>query len=176
MELSQFTSSNTDEIIALFTSVFAESEGDSAGETLKQIVTDLFAEKDNLISFVAMQDERIIASICFSPLVLSNGGNAALLSPVAVSTKEQGKGIGQKLISYGLAQLKPKGIDFVFTYGDPNFYSKVGFHPVNEKDIKAPFKLSYPHGWQALSLQNKPLLAISASTQCVNALNKKEYW
>ena len=34
---------------------------------------------------------------------------------------------GQQLINFGLAHLKEIGVELVFTYGDMNFYSKVGF-------------------------------------------------
>jgi len=53
--------------------------------------------------------------------------NAFLLGPVAIHTSYQGKGIGQKLINFGLNTLKENGVELAFTYGDPNFYSKVGF-------------------------------------------------
>ncbi|MCE0495440.1 GNAT family N-acetyltransferase [Vibrio salinus] len=176
MELSQFTSSNMGEIIALFTQVFSDSEGVTEGEVVGHLVTELLADKDKVIPFVAMDSGEIIASICFSELVLSSHESAFILSPVAVKTKEQGKGIGQKLINHALNYLRSQGIDFVFTYGDPNYYSRVGFQQISPEQIEAPFELSYPHGWLAQSLNGKDLAVVKCSTQCVSALNKREYW
>ena len=64
-----------------------------------------------------------------------------------MATGRQKKGIGQQLICFGIEQLKSKGIELLFTYGDPNYYSKVGFVSVTEEAIKAPLKLNFPHGW-----------------------------
>ena len=96
--------------------------------------------------------------------------------PVAIQTGSQGKGIGQKLIQYGLASLKEKGVALVLTYGDPDFYSKVGFRSISEKVVKAPLKLSYPEGWLGQSLLNHEVKPILADSHCVNAMYKPEYW
>ncbi|MCK5334537.1 MAG: GNAT family N-acetyltransferase, partial [Gammaproteobacteria bacterium] len=64
----------------------------------------------------------------------------------------------------------------VFTYGDPKFYSKVGFSLISEKLVKAPLTLTYPEGWLAQSLVGDEIEAITGSSYCVEALNKPEYW
>jgi putative acetyltransferase len=102
--------------------------------------------------------------------------NTFLLSPVAIHTSHQGKGIGQKLIKFGLNTLKENGVELVFTYGDPKYYSKVGFSPVAEEIVKAPFKLTYPEGWIAQSLVNDKIKPITGSSYCVEAFNNAEYW
>lgn len=45
-----------------------------------------------------------------------------------------------------------QGVELIFTYGDPNYYSKVGFKPASQQVAKAPFESSYPEGWLGLSL------------------------
>jgi putative acetyltransferase len=62
------------------------------------------------------------------------------------------------------------------TYGNPNFYSKVGFNPVKEETIKAPLHLTYPEGWLGQSLISNSLEPIAGHSSCVKALNKPEYW
>ena len=37
------------------------------------------------------------------------------------------------MINFGINRLKESGVSIVFTYGDPDFYSKVGFSQINEK-------------------------------------------
>lgn len=83
---------------------------------------------------------------------MPSGQRAFILSPVAVSTDVQGKGVGQALIRYGLDHLKSLGVELVFTYGDPGYYSKVGFEQITEAIVKAPWPLSQPIGWLALAL------------------------
>jgi len=65
-----------------------------------------------------------------------------VLAPVAVATDQQGEGIGQRLLSHGLAALRSTGVDIVMIYGDPDYYAKVGFKTISEADAAAPFKLT----------------------------------
>ena len=105
-----------------------------------------------------------------------NEANAFLLSPVAIHTDYQGKGIGQKLITFGINHLKENGVNLIFTYGDPDFYSKVGFIPITEKIAKAPFTLTQPQGWLGQSLISDEIEPVAGDSYCVEALNKPEYW
>jgi len=58
-------------------------------------------------------------------------------------------------------------VNVVITYGDPSFYSKVGFEPLSEKIIKAPVTLSMPDGWLAQSLTEDPVPVINERPTCV---------
>ncbi|WP_201344448.1 GNAT family N-acetyltransferase [Thiohalobacter sp. COW1] len=78
----------------------------------------------DISGFVVTEHERIICCIFFTRLTFDTPVEAFLLSPVAVDTKYQGRGIGQRLINFGLDQLKAQGVKLVFTYGDPGFYSR----------------------------------------------------
>jgi len=108
--------------------------------------------------------------------VFTNGQRAFILSPVAVATACQGQGIGQQLINFGIDDLKTKDIDIVVTYGDPGFYSKVGFKPIGEDVIKAPLALTQPEGWLAQSLNDTAIIKPASTSQCVAALNHQKYW
>ena len=178
MKLLTFKSSNVEEIKQLFTKVFSDAEGQSEGELIGNLTYDIMIGTDDqdLYGFVAIENEQIIGSILFTRLTFQNGVNAFLLSPVAIQTSRQGKGIGQKLISFGVNHLKKNGVSVVFTYGDPNFYSKVGFNQITEKIAKAPFKLSQPEGWLAQSLVGDEIKPISGNSYCVEAFNKPEIW
>jgi len=178
MKLSKYNRSKTEEIKQLFTKVFSDSEGKSEGLLIGNLAYDLMTSTNthNLYCFVATEDNKVIGSIIFTKLTFESKVNAFLLSPVAVHTDYQGKGIGQKLIKFGLNTLKENGIELVFTYGDPNFYTKVGFSLINEKLINAPFKLTHPEGWLGQSLLSDKIEPISGNSHCVEALNKSEYW
>jgi putative acetyltransferase len=178
MKVSTFSVSQSQDVINLFTKVFSESEGKDEGESIGNLVTDLIITTDerDIVGFVAVLEEEIVGSIFFSRLTLPSEKIAFILSPVAIATKQQGQGIGQQLIRYGIEHLKCKDVDLVFTYGDPAFYSKVGFQQINEDIVKAPLKLTQPEGWLAQSLENDVIEAMEGSSECVKALNKQEYW
>ena len=178
MKLSPFKSSQSQEVIELFTKVFSASEGEAEGQVIGSLVSDLIAttEQQDLIGFIAISGEDVVGSIFFSRLVVPSDNVAFILSPVAIATNEQGKGLGQQLINYGISHLKSLSVNLAFTYGDPNFYSKVGFSPISESIVKAPLKLSYPEGWLAQSLDGSSIKAMQGASQCVEALNDQQYW
>jgi putative acetyltransferase len=178
MKLSTYNPSNIEEIKQLFTKTFSDSEGQSEGILIGNLAYDLMTGTDgnDLYGFVATENEQIIGSIIFSRLAFENGINAFLLAPVAIHTSYQGKGIGQKLINFGLNALKESGVELAFTYGDPGFYSKVGFSPITEKLVKAPLTLRYPEGWLGQSLVSDEIEPITGNSHCVDAIDKPEYW
>ncbi len=178
MELSTYKSSDIEEIKQLFTKVFSDSEGLSEGELIGNLTYDIMTTTDaqDLYGFIAIENEKIIGSIFFTRLTFEREVNAFLLSPVAIHTNYQGKGIGQKLINFGINHLKENGVGLVFTYGDYKFYSKVGFILITEEIVKAPLKLTYPEGWLGQSLVSDEIEPIAGDSSCVEAFNKPEIW
>ncbi len=166
------------EIINLYTKVFSASEGPDAGVAIGRLVADLIdtTGDTDILGFIAVLEEKIVGCIFFTRLTLTSERTAFILSPVAVATDQQGKGIGQELIRFGLEHLKALPVELVFTYGDPAFYSKVGFQQISEDVVKAPLTLTQPEGWLAQSLRNGMIDMHGESSQCVEALNKQEYW
>ena len=178
MNLLGYNSSQSQEVINLFTTVFTNSEGQEEGLLIGKLISELITTTDDqdLLGFVAIAQDKIIGCIFFSRLTFDNNANAYILSPVAVHTEHQGQGVGQQLITFGINHLKDINVDLVFTYGDPKYYSKVGFTHVSEEFVKAPLKLTYPEGWLAQSLAGNIVEPISGVSHCVDALNKQVYW
>ena len=178
MEISIYKNSDHDEIKQLFTKVFSDSESQEEGLIIGSLVSDLMLNTDSheIHGFKAMDNNQIIGSIFFSKLTFENHINAFILSPVAVDTNQQGEGVGQNLINFGINYLKEKGVKLIFTYGDPNYYSKVGFRCISETLIKAPLELTQPEGWLCQSLAGDEIEPISGDSYCVKALNKPELW
>jgi predicted N-acetyltransferase YhbS len=165
-------------IVALFTSVFTESEGAAEGELIGRLARDLLEKtsEQDLFNFVADDDGRIVGSIFFSRLDFGNGVEAFILAPVAVQGHYQGKGIGRALIDHGLGELRDRGISLVLTYGDPGFYSKVGFRKISHQAVQAPFELTQPEGWLGQSLVGDPIETLAGRCTCVEALNNPAFW
>ncbi len=167
------------DIYELFSTTFTASEGADEGEIIGKFVVDLMetTPQKDLFVFSAYEGNSLVGSIFFSRLSYEQDNRTVfVLSPVAVKTNSQKKGIGQKLIAFGLDELRRKAIDIALTYGDPNYYSKVGFQQISEEIAQAPLKLSQPHGWLAQSLTEKDIVPLSGTPICVEALNKPELW
>ena len=169
---------NQKEITELFTSVFTSSEGEKEGKLIGKLSSALASNIDDeeTICFGAYKNESLIGSIFFTHLRFNKPIQVYMLAPVAVSAELQGKGIGQALINYGLNELKNRSVSIAITYGDPSFYSKVGFKPLSEDVIQAPLELSMPGGWLGQSLTRDPIPAIKERPTCVKEFNDPVYW
>jgi len=178
VRLSAYQPKDAVEIEQLFIRTFTNSESQSEGEMVGQLVKDLISSTDpsDFYGFVATEADQIVGGIFFSRLIFEDGTHVFILSPVAVRTDFQRQGIGQQLIKFGLEALAKDGVDLVVTYGDPKFYSKVGFQGVTEAVIPPPFALQHPEGWLVQSLTGDQIRSIEGKSSCVEALNNPEYW
>ncbi|MEM7634662.1 MAG: N-acetyltransferase [Pseudomonadota bacterium] len=171
--------SREQEICELFSTTFAASEGADEGKTIGRLANDLMdtTPTQDLFVFSAYDGQSLIGCIFFSRLSYDQDDRTVfLLSPVAVKTDQQNKGFGQKLLAFGLDQLRRKGVDIAITYGDPNYYRKVGFRQITEEFAQAPVKLNQPLGWLGQSLTKKDMVPLAGPSRCVEALNKPELW
>ena len=171
-------SNSQSEIVHLFTAVFTDSEGQAEGKIIGNLASELSKAIDNknIVCFATYEHHSLIGSLFFSRLHVKQAINVFMLAPVAVSTNHQGKGVGQSMIHYGLSELKKRTVDVAITYGDPSFYSKVGFSSLSEEVIQAPLKLSMPEGWLGLSLTEDHIPQLHEKPTCVNAFNNPSYW
>ena len=178
MKVSAYSPSDADEIERLFITTFSDSEGRAEGEMIGRLARDLMNSTDDsdIYCFTASEDDQIIGGIFFSRITFEREIIAFILAPVAVRTDFQGRGIGQKLIRSGLDALSKDGVELALTYGDPAFYSKVGFQVITEALLPAPLTLRYPEGWLAQSLTGREIEAVAGKSYCVAALDKPEYW
>ncbi|MPV85229.1 GNAT family N-acetyltransferase [Ostreibacterium oceani] len=184
---------------AFFEAVFTASEGKDEGQLIGGLVSGLLettATNDLLISVAidlnatstatstSTASNVIKGCVLFSRLVFTAATadkpgkaiNMMLLAPMAVATTAQKQGIGQRLIQFSIQQMKQQGVDCLMTYGDVNFYGKVGFEPVDATLIKPPHSLAYPQSWLGQSLSPQPVTAFVGKTTCVRVLNNALYW
>jgi len=178
MEFRSHKLSDSSAIEDLFVLVFTESEGESEGVLIGNLSKELIlgADKQDLYGFVAVDMDRIIGAIFFSRLTFEKDIDVFILAPVAIHCDYQGRGIGQDLINHGLREMKRSGVKIVTTYGDPDFYSKVGFYPLSQDVIAAPLALSQPEGWLGKSLVSDSIETIPGNCSCVEAFNNPAYW
>ena len=179
MNFRSYRLDEEDAIQSLFVSVFTNSESESEGQLIGKLVRNLIqdnAEKE-VHGFVAEEQLGVIlGTVLFSRISVSGTQGVFLLSPVAVHSDHQGRGIGQHLIQYGMNQLKNEGVRFVVTYGDPGFYSKVGFRPISHEVFIPPYELTYPEGWLGLSLTYDLIHSLKGRCSCLSAFNDPAYW
>ncbi|MDT0681617.1 N-acetyltransferase [Roseicyclus sp. F158] len=168
-----------DGIIALFKDAFTASEGEAEGDLVASLVTGMLSSvaQDDIFVSSAIDDGTLVGTVIFTRMDYTEDERTVfILSPAAISTRRQGEGIGQALLSHGLNTLRKSGVDVVLTYGDPNFYSKVGFETITEEIARAPLPLSHPEGWLGQSLKTEALKPLQGAPTCVAPLNDPSLW
>ena len=179
MELSTGCKGKEQEVIDLLAATFAASEGAEEGALIGDLARNLLATTGDadILVFTAREERALIGAIIFSRLTYDQDGRTVfLLGPVGVATDRQGAGVGQRLLAHGIAALRKNGVDVAVTYGDPNYYSKVGFQPITEEFARAPFKLKYPNGWLGQSLKDGQMTPLNGPSRCVEAFHRPDYW
>jgi putative acetyltransferase len=167
-----------DEVTRLFTSSFSSSEGAQEGKVIGRLASALAARIDNqeIVCIGAYLDGALIGSVFLTRLRFVDPVEAYMLSPVAVATAIQRRGTGQAMIKFGLDELKKRSATLVVTYGDPSFYSKVGFEALSQDLIQAPFPLSMPEGWLGQSLTGRAIPAMKSRPSCLQEFDNPAYW
>jgi len=166
-------------LVDLFATTFTASEGADGGRLIGNVVRDLLARTpaDDIRVFCAEADGEILGAAIFTRLTYPDDPHrAVLLSPMAVATDHQRRGIGCALIAHALDALRAEGVQIAMTYGDPAYYGQVGFHPITEDQARAPLPLSMPQGWIAQSLTGPPMPTLRGPSTCVRALDREDLW
>ena len=179
MQFSTAFNGRAHEIIELFKATFSRSEGVEEGTLIGDLVRRQLSDtpEDDIRVITVEEDGGLIGACVFSRLTYEQEERTVfVLGPVAVIPERQGRGIGQQLLHHGLAVLRLAGVDVAMTYGDPNYYGKVGFRPVSEEDAAAPFKLQYPEGWLGLSLTEQPFSPLKGRPKCITAFEDPAFW
>jgi putative acetyltransferase len=178
MDFRTLDKDGKEEVEDLFTSVFSSSEGVQEGKLIGSLAAALIVRTDNqeVICLGAFEERTIIGAIFFTRLRFIEPVKAYLLAPVAVSAAHQGKGVGQAMIRFGLQELEKRSVTLLVTYGDPAFYSKLGFQSLPEDVIQAPQPLSMPEGWLGQSLSGETLPVLRSRPACVQEFDNSAYW
>jgi putative acetyltransferase len=96
------------------------------------------------LSLVAVEDDRIVGHILFSPVTIESGDRtfrAVGLAPMAVLPKRQRQGIGSQLVKAGLVECRNAGYDGVVVLGHPTYYPRFGFVPASQYGIKSEYEV-----------------------------------
>ena len=153
--------------------------GESEGETIVELTNNFFRESNDYqyFSYVATEANELFGHIVFSEIkILDENIKAFILAPLAVKPVRQKMKVGSTLIKHGIENLRLKGTEIVFVYGDPAYYSKFGFLSKQSHLFIPPYKLQYPFGWQYLQLGKYPLPSSPVCLTCAPALRNPALW
>lgn len=99
---------------------------------------------DRLLSFVALKDNDVVASVRMTPIA-AGAGRAMLLGPLAVRPDFKKLGIGRKLVAIAVEAAKKRGdVPAVLLVGDEPYYGPLGFRRIEAGRLAFPAPVD-PH-------------------------------
>ena len=151
MEIRRERLEDKEAIAALIGTAFASAEHSDGTEA--QIVDRLRSAGALTLSLVAEDGGEIVGHAAFSPVTIDGRPLGWFgLGPVAVRPDRQRQGIGDALISEGLGQLVAYGAAGCVVLGEPGYYGRFGFQPVERLRYPGP----PPEYFQVLAFGGKP--------------------
>ena len=103
---------------------------------------------DPYISLVAVEDDRVVGHIFFSPVSVESDRTiftAMGLAPLAVLPEYQNRGVGSLLVWEGLKECLMIGHKVVVVLGHPRYYPRFGFTTAKLKGITCEYDVPEDH-------------------------------
>ena len=178
MKISPINPKEKSEISDFFYKVFSQSEGEQEGLILKKLSLALTEQiQDNhIMGIKAHTPGDILGAIFLSQLTYQANLTVFLLSPVGVHPNHQRRQIGTQMIEYAIQYLNSHDASLLVTYGDPQYYNRLGFQGVSEQDLPPPFPLSQPEGWMYRGIKMNRIPVITGKALCVEPFNQRDLW
>lgn len=120
----------------------------------------------------------VVGHVAFSPVIIDSDEDSQgyILAPLGVKPDHQKRRIGSTLIESGKQRLSAMGVDILFVYGDPEYYSRFGFSVDAAECYIPPYRLEYPFGWQAMVFGGRSSRKSSVKIACVGSLCDPRLW
>ena len=94
-------------------------------------------EPENSLSFVAVENDIVLGSVRFWPIVVGKDP-ALLLGPLAVQSDQRGRGIGVALMKLGIERARTLDYGCILLVGDESYYKRAGFTRVAPGRVRFP--------------------------------------
>jgi len=128
------------------------------------IIDKLRTDCEGLLSLVAMENERIVGHILFSPATIE-GQHGTIrgmaLAPMAVLPEMQRQGIGTQLVQTGIEHLRKMQCPFIVVLGHPQYYPRFGFERASLYGIRCQWQDIPDEAFMILWLDKSTIIPVS---------------
>ncbi|MFC2094365.1 GNAT family N-acetyltransferase [Bacteroidota bacterium] len=129
-----------------------------------RIVDKIREACEEIISLVAVEGEKVLGHIFFSPAVINYNGKKIKgmgLAPMAVHPDYQNKGIGTLLVNEGIKKVKETGCLFIIVLGHDKYYPRFGFETASIYGIKPQWKGVPDEAFMIMILDKEKMTGVS---------------
>lgn len=176
MNIRTASDKDSQAIQALYRSAFPENEA----ERIALLADDLLKEVTlpDTFTLVAEDNNCIVGAISFSPVTINTDSSwqGYILAPLGVIPESQNSGVGSALVEAGISMLADSGINRLFVYGDPAYYSRFGFDTESALCFTPPYRLEFPGGFQARIFGKDNTQGQQIQLSCVASLADPGLW
>ena len=112
-----------------------------------ELVDRLRAACHEAVSLVALEGDRVVGHIFFTPVVVESARGTVTgmgLAPMAIVPERQRQGVGSALVRRGLDMLREQGCPFVVVVGHPEYYPRFGFERASRHGLASQWE-GVPH-------------------------------
>ena len=132
------------------------------------IVDSLRNTCPDAVSLVAVEGDRILGHIFFSPVCVS-GGHGVIqgmgLAPMAVLPERQRQGIGSMLVQAGIDAMRERNCLFVIVLGHPEYYPRFGFVPASRHGLSCQWDGVPDEAFMVLILDKAAMAGVSGTAR-----------
>ena len=132
------------------------------------IVDSLRNACPDAVSIVAVEDDRILGHIFFSPVFVSGGQEVAQgmgLAPMAVLPERQRHGIGSMLVQAGIDAMRERNCPFIIVLGHPEYYPRFGFAPASHHGLSCQWDGVPDEAFMVLILDEPAMAGVSGAAR-----------
>ena len=132
------------------------------------IVDSLRNACPDAVSLVAVEDDRILGHIFFSP-VFAAGEHGVIqgmgLAPMAVLPERQRQGIGSMLVHAGIDATREQNCPFIIVLGHPEYYPRFGFVPASRHGLSCQWDGVPDEAFMVLILDEAAMAGVSGTAR-----------
>ena len=139
------------------------------GQATEATIVDLLRSAcPDAVSLVAVENEKILGHIFFSPVSVSSGHEVTQgigLAPMAVLPERQRQGIGSMLVQAGIDAMRKRNCPFIIVLGHSGYYPRFGFVPASYHGLSCQWDGVPDEAFMVLILDDAAMTGVSGTAR-----------